>query len=117
MRHRAAAVLHTPRTCPQTKGRDAPFRARCSQARPGNLFDAARHLDGWHADQARRFTEVGEYGLVLDSIAHAFLTNRMAITPQQLQAVGSLAAAMELRGDQEMQGIARLKASRRSHEP
>ncbi len=79
------------------------------------LHRVASRLDGWNKDQADEFIRVGEYGLALDSIAYAYLVNNKLMPPDQFEMFDRLASAMELEKDPEYDGVARLRASAKSH--
>jgi hypothetical protein len=74
------------------------------------LYETASRLDGWHKDQAHEFIRVGEYSLALDSIAYAYLNNGKSMSADQFQLFDKLATIMELDGDPEYEGVARLRA-------
>lgn len=73
------------------------------------LFAAASVYDGWQKDQTGTFIKVGEYGLALDGIAYAYLANHVSMPASLYQVFDKLAAAMDLNGDPELQGVADIR--------
>ena len=77
------------------------------------LHQAASSIDGWDGRQSRTFIEVGEYGLALDELAYAYLDSGKNMTAGLFKTFERLAAIMELEGDAEYGGVARLRAGAR----
>jgi hypothetical protein len=72
------------------------------------LHQAASAIDGWHKDDAGTLIRVGEYSLALDVIAYAYLNNHKTMPAELFKIFEKLVAAMNLEGDQELEGVARL---------
>lgn len=74
------------------------------------LYKTASHLDGWNKEDADQYIKVGEYPLALDSVAYAYLENDTPMPNDQFAVFEDLAAMMQLEGDPEYDGVARLRA-------
>jgi hypothetical protein len=77
------------------------------------LYRAASNLDGWNKEQALEFINVGEYGLALDGIAYAYLVNGKNMPADLFRIFDKLAVSMDMEGDEEFEGVARLRAGSR----
>ncbi len=73
------------------------------------LHEAASIYGGWDKEQASTFIRVGEYGLALDSIAYAYLSNDALMPPDIYAIFEQLADTMKLDDDPEFEGVAHLK--------
>jgi len=71
--------------------------------------DASR-LDGWYKDLAQEFIDVGECSLALDTIAYAYLRNGKSMPADMFEIFERLAVEMEMEGDLEFKGVARVRA-------
>ncbi len=76
------------------------------------LYKAASVYDGWQKNQTSTFIRVGEYSLALDSIAYAYLTNRVPMPPDLYQIFENLAVIMDLNSDPELQGVAEIRKAK-----
>jgi hypothetical protein len=74
------------------------------------LHEAASAIDGWDGNQGRTFIEVGEYGVALDEIAHAYLDARKTVPCEMFKTFEKLAMLMDLAQEAELDGVARLRA-------
>lgn len=75
-----------------------------------SLYKSASRLDGWNKENVDQYIKVGEYPLALDSVAYAYLENDTPMPSDQFAVFESLAAMMQLEGDPEYDGVARLRA-------
>ena len=75
------------------------------------LHRAASPLAGYFEDQAAEFIKVGEYSLALDTIADAYLNNKVRMPANLFIIFEDLAKAMELDGDPEFDAVAKLRKS------
>jgi hypothetical protein len=74
------------------------------------LCKSASHLSGWNKEDADQYIRVGEYPLALDSVAYAYLENDTPMPDDRFAMFVNLAAMMQLEGDPEYDGVARLRA-------
>ncbi|MEJ1977407.1 MAG: hypothetical protein WDN49_16190 [Acetobacteraceae bacterium] len=72
------------------------------------LQQAASSIDELQKNQAATLIRVGEYGPALDVIAYASLNNRKTMPAELFAVFEKLATVMELDGDPELEGVARL---------
>ena len=73
------------------------------------LYQAASLVEGKPDRQTEQYIRVGEFNLALDGIAHAYLSKGARMSDSLFQIFERLAIAMQLDGDDEYQGVARLR--------
>ena len=78
------------------------------------LHKAASVYNGWQKEQANTFIRVGEYGLALDSIAYAYLSNHVPMPSDSYQLFENLVSTMDLDNDPELQGVTNLNKNQRT---
>ena len=69
-------------------------------------------LHGYHRDQPAQYISIGEYGLTLDTIADAYLSNSLRMPADLLLVFNDLAMPMELHNDPEFGAVVELRQAR-----
>lgn len=83
---------------------------RKALADPETLYYAASEIDDWDGNRTATFIRVGEYGLVLDEIAYAYLDSVTPMPGHLFRSFERLAVEMEMQGDAEYADVAQLRA-------
>ncbi len=85
------------------------FDYKTARTKLNTLHELALPLPGYFKADVLQFIEVGEYGLALDTIAGAFLDNKIRMSADLFATFEDLASEMELDRDPEYSAVAELR--------